>query len=105
MLSLGDVENLSTNATVMLKVSILAAWAELQVASVRHAYLNNVLGPHRWLLGPFWVGSMRDYAQLRMDPEMGVGVAAGLDNNSGLGRDVLLPVSLLSPTAPWLIRT
>jgi hypothetical protein len=91
MLSLGDVEDLSSNAAVMLKVSILAAWAELQVASVRQSYLTDVIRPHRWLLGPFWFGALRDYAQLRTDPEMGA--TAGLDFNSGLGRDVLLPVS------------
>ena len=91
MLSLGDVQDLSSNAAVMLKVSILAAWAELQSASVRQEYLVEVIKPYRWLLGPFWIGAMRDYAQLRTDPEMGVGLAAGLDLAGGLGREVLLP--------------
>ena len=91
MLSLGDAEDLSSNAAVMLKVSILTAWAELQVASVRQVYLTDVIRPYRWLLGSFWVGALRDYAQLRTDPEMGA--TAGLDFNSGTGRDVLLPVS------------
>ncbi len=92
-MSLGDVEDLSANAAVMLKISILTAWAELQLASIRQAYLKVVVSPHRWLLGPSWVGALRDYAQLRTDPEMGATV--GLDFNSGLGRDVLLPVSMV----------
>jgi hypothetical protein len=91
MVALGDVEDLSANAAIMLKVSVLAAWAELQVASIRQAYLVEVIKPYRWLLGPFWIGALRDYAQLRTDPEMGAG--PGLDLNNGAGRDVLLPVS------------
>ncbi|EIW68556.1 hypothetical protein TREMEDRAFT_74089 [Tremella mesenterica DSM 1558] len=88
MTSLGEVHNLSSNAAVMLKVSILAAWAELQVAAVKREYLKDVVRPYRWLLGPFWVGTLRDYAQLRTDPEMGM-IQGGMD--AGVGRDVLLP--------------
>jgi hypothetical protein len=79
----------------MLKISILAAWAELEVAGVRQTYLKNVLDPYRWLLGPHWIGALRDYAGLRADPEMGMGMGGG-DLGQGLGRDVLLPVSLRS---------
>lgn len=89
LLQLGDVQDLSSSASVMLKISILAAWAELQIASTRQSYLVNVLNPYRYLLGPFWVGALRDYAQLRTDPDMGA--AASMDYSSGLGRDVLLP--------------
>lgn len=92
MVSLGDAGDLSPNASVMLKVSILAAWAELQIAAARQAYLNDVLKPYRWLLGPFWVGALRDYAGLRTDPEMGAAVGVGME--TGVARDVLLPVSL-----------
>jgi hypothetical protein len=91
MLSIGGAEDLSSNASVMLRISTLAAWAELQVASVKQAYLVEVINPYRWLLGPFWVGVMRDWAGLRTDPEMGAG-PGGV--GEGLGRDVLLPVSL-----------
>jgi hypothetical protein len=91
MVSLGDVKDLSSSASVMLKISILSAWAELQVAATKQAYLVEVIRPYRWLLGPFWVGALRDYAYLRTDPEMGAGAAAGMDLGSGMGRDVLLP--------------
>jgi len=91
MVTLGDVGDLSPNASVMLKVSILAAWAQLQIAASSQTYLNDVLKPYRWLLGPLWVGALRDYASLRTDPEMGAAVSAGLE--TGVARDVLLPVS------------
>ena len=91
MVTLGDVGDLSPNASVMLKVSILAAWAQLQLAAASQSYLNDVLKPYRWLLGPFWVGALRDYAGLRTDPEMGAAVSVGLE--TGVARDVLLPVS------------
>ncbi|WVQ83814.1 hypothetical protein IAT38_005958 [Cryptococcus sp. DSM 104549] len=90
MTSLGDVEDLSSSAAVMLKISILAAWAQLQISSTAQSYLVDVIKPHRWLLGPFWVGALRDYAQLRTDPEMG-GLSAGMDSGAGMGREVLLP--------------
>lgn len=109
MVSLGEVSDLSPNASVMLKISILAAWAELQISSQRQAYLNEVTKPYRWLLGPFWVGSLRDYAGLRTDPDMGAG-SLGVDN--GVGRDILLPVSpaivlhsLFQPGPPRLTPT
>lgn len=91
MLKLGDVQGLSSSASVMLKISILAAWAELHVASVKQTYLVQVIKPYRWLLGPAWVGALRDYAHLRTDPEMGAGAAASTDVSAGMGRDVLLP--------------
>jgi HEAT repeat protein len=89
LLQLGDVTDLSSSASVMLKISILAAWAELEIASTRQTYLVAVLQPYRYLLDPFWVGALRDFAQLRTDPDMGA--AGGMDYSSGLGRDVLLP--------------
>ncbi|WVQ76597.1 hypothetical protein IAR50_006269 [Cryptococcus sp. DSM 104548] len=90
MFSLGDVDDLSPFAAIMLKISILTAWAELQIASSRQTYLLNVIEPYRWLLAPFWIGALRDYAQLRTDPEMG-GLGGGVDSAAGLGREVLLP--------------
>lgn len=93
-MALGDVGELGANAAIMLKVSVLAAWAELQVASSKRPYLVDVVKPYRWLLGPFWIGALRDYAQLRTDPDMGaVAMTGAMDFNNGLGRDVLLPVS------------
>ncbi|WWD08143.1 hypothetical protein V865_006254 [Kwoniella europaea PYCC6329] len=95
VISLGDVDQLSTNAAIMLKISILTAWAELKISSTKQAYLVDVIKPYRYLLGPFWIGALRDYAQLRTDPEMGggglSGMGAGLDSGNAVGREVLLP--------------
>lgn len=90
-LNIGDVKGLSSSASVMLKISTLAAWAELHVASTKQAYLVEVIKPYRWLLGPAWIGALRDYAHLRTDPEMGASASASTDVSSGMGRDVLLP--------------
>jgi hypothetical protein len=79
----------------MLKISILTAWAELQVRSNSQDYLKAVIQPYRWLLAPFWIGSLRDYAQLRTDPEASMGGSSMDMGESGLGRDVLLPVSVV----------
>jgi hypothetical protein len=78
----------------MLKISILTAWAELQVRSASQEYLVAVIQPYRWLLAPFWIGSLRDFAQLRTDPEASMGSSSLGMGESGLGRDVLLPVSM-----------
>jgi hypothetical protein len=92
MSSLGDVSDLSTNASIMLKISIVSAWAELQSSSVRQTYLKAVLEPHRPKLAPFWVTSLRDLARIRTDPDAGPGSSASGDfMSSGLGREVLLP--------------
>ncbi|WWC58989.1 uncharacterized protein I303_101535 [Kwoniella dejecticola CBS 10117] len=95
VISLGDVDQLSTNAAIMLKISILTAWAELMISSTRQSYLSDVIRPYRYLLGPFWIGALRDYAQLRTDPEMGggglSGMGVGMDGGNAIGREVLLP--------------
>ncbi|WWC67479.1 uncharacterized protein I206_101387 [Kwoniella pini CBS 10737] len=95
VISLGDVDQLSTNAAIMLKISILTAWAELMISSTKQSYLTEVIKPYRYLLGPFWIGALRDYAQLRTDPEMGggglSGMGVGMDSGNAIGREVLLP--------------
>ncbi|KAI0776806.1 ARM repeat-containing protein [Trametes elegans] len=93
MLSLGDAAELSPNASVMLRIATLSAWAELEVASTDQAYLVEVVKPHRATLAPLWVSSLRDYASIRVDAESLDETAAGaLDSSySSLGREVLLP--------------
>ncbi|KDQ17281.1 hypothetical protein BOTBODRAFT_106006 [Botryobasidium botryosum FD-172 SS1] len=92
-LTIGEVGDLSPNASVMLRVSILTAWAELEAASPMHAYLKAVLRPHRPALASLWIATLRDYASIRADSELtqensstSVDVAY-----AGLGREVLLP--------------
>ncbi|KAJ8482572.1 hypothetical protein ONZ51_g5279 [Trametes cubensis] len=93
MLSLGDAAELSPNASVMLRIATLSAWAELEVASAQQVYLVEVVKPYRATLAPLWVSSLRDYASIRVDAESLDETAAGaLDSSySSLGREVLLP--------------
>ncbi|SDA02873.1 BZ3501_MvSof-1269-A2-R1_Chr11g02774 [Microbotryum saponariae] len=96
MSSIGDVQDLSSTAAVMLKTSIFAAWAQFQSASVKQAYLAQVIEPHLPLLCPFWVGSLREYARVRTDPDAtssdsGAGGAAFDSVYSGLSRETALP--------------
>ncbi|GAA6050947.1 hypothetical protein JCM3770_005337 [Rhodotorula araucariae] len=97
MTSLGDVQDLSSTAAVMLKTSIFAAWAQFQSASVRQPYLADVIRPHLPLLCPFWVASLRDYARVRTDPEAVASSDSGASGAvfdsvySGLSRETALP--------------
>lgn len=107
MSSLGDVQDLSSTAAVMLKTSIFAAWAQFQTASVRQPYLEAVIRPHLPLLCPFWVASLREYARVRTDPDAassdsGAGGAAFDSVYSGLSRETALPVRVVASS---LIRT
>ncbi|KAG8939338.1 hypothetical protein FRC00_013981, partial [Tulasnella sp. 408] len=92
-LKIGDVGELSPNASGMLRISTLKAWAQLQVASSHQAYLGAVVEPHRATLATLWISSLRDYASIRGDSEMlQDSASAAMDvSYSGMGREVLLP--------------
>ncbi|KAF8761979.1 Clathrin-coated vesicle protein [Rhizoctonia solani] len=92
LLSIGDVQQLGPNASVMLRVSTLTAWAELEIASAREEYLQAVLKPYRGTLALLWVSALRDYASIRADSEVQQDGVAGMDSAyTGLGRETLLP--------------
>ncbi|CAE6356393.1 unnamed protein product [Rhizoctonia solani] len=92
LLSIGDVQQLGPNASVMLRVSTLTAWAELEIASAREEYLQAVLKPYRGTLALLWVSALRDYASIRADSEVQQDGVAGMDAAyTGLGRETLLP--------------
>ncbi|EJD52751.1 ARM repeat-containing protein [Auricularia subglabra TFB-10046 SS5] len=92
-LSIGDMGQLSPNASVMLRISTLTAWAELQISSPLQSYLHDVLKPHRATLSTLWIASLRDYASIRVDSEVLQDPASAAVDSSyfGLGREVLLP--------------
>ncbi|KAG9014418.1 hypothetical protein FRB90_005311 [Tulasnella sp. 427] len=92
-LKIGDVGELSPNASGMLRISTLKAWAQLQVACSHQAYLSAVVEPHRATLATLWISSLRDYASIRGDSEMlQDSSSAAMDvSYSGMGREVLLP--------------
>ncbi|KAK9360981.1 armadillo-type protein [Lipomyces starkeyi] len=72
-LTLGDLKVISSNAQVMLKLAILSAWAELQVASIEQDYLLDVTMPHIKSLAPLWSSALKEFAQLRFEPDLGPG--------------------------------
>jgi hypothetical protein len=95
MLSLGETGELSPNASAMLRISTLSAWAQLQISSFQQQYLENVVKPYRQTLCSLWIAALRDYACIRIDSEFLHDTSSvALDSSySNLGREVLLPVS------------
>lgn len=93
-LKMGTLGDLSPNASGMLRVSILAAWARLEIASAKQKYLLDVLKPHRGILASQWMGCLRDYATIRADSEFVHDTSLlSLDPSFvNLGKAVLLPV-------------
>lgn len=67
---IGDLKCLSANAQIMVKMAVLSAWAELQVASLEQQYLTTVLHPHIGVLTPLWLSSLREFARLRFEPDI-----------------------------------
>ena len=68
--SLGDLKHIGTNAQSMLKMSILAAWADLVLESREQPYLEPIVKPYLPTLAPLWVQSLQEYAQLRFEPDI-----------------------------------
>ncbi|CAG8467294.1 7812_t:CDS:10 [Ambispora gerdemannii] len=68
--TVAGVKDLSPHASIMVKLSVLNAWAELQVASTKQSYLVQVVEPNLRLLCPLWVGALRDYARVQVEPEI-----------------------------------
>ncbi|KAG8826091.1 hypothetical protein FRC17_008413 [Serendipita sp. 399] len=91
--SIGDVQQISPNAAVMLRISTLTAWAELLIASPDQDYLKAVIEPYRGTLATLWIGALRDYASIRGDSEVlqesSSSTIDGLYMN--LGKEILLP--------------
>jgi len=95
MLSIGDTGELSPNASAMLRISTLSAWAQLQVSTLKQNYLEKVIQPYRPKLSMLWISSLRDYASIKIDSEFLHDLSSvAIDSSySSLGREVLLPVS------------
>lgn len=81
----------------MIKMAVLSAWAELQVASTEQEYLVGVVKPHVANLTPLWLSSLQEFARLRFEPDisssMGVNADDGLDTiYAAMNRQTLLKV-------------
>ncbi|KAF9773920.1 hypothetical protein IL306_008176 [Fusarium sp. DS 682] len=94
--AIGDLKSLSSNAQVMVKISVFSAWAELQVASSEQQYLLDVLRPHIGTLTPLWLESLREFARLRFEPDISMtlgppSLSGSLDTiYAALNRETLL---------------
>lgn len=93
---IGDLKGLSSNAQVMVKLAVFSAWAELQVSSSEQKYLLDVLKPHVGTLTPLWLESLREFAQLRFEPDISMtlgppSMSGSLDTiYAALNRETLL---------------
>ncbi|KAI5860537.1 ARM repeat-containing protein [Durotheca rogersii] len=93
---IGDLKGLSSNAQVMVKMSVFSAWADLQVASSEQKYLLDVLKPHIGTLTPLWLASLREFARLRFEPDISMtlgppSMSGSLDTiYAALNRETLL---------------
>jgi hypothetical protein len=93
---IGELKGLSSNAQVMVKISVFSAWAELQVASTEQKYLTDVLKPHIGTLTPLWLESLREFARLRFEPDISMtlgppSLSGSLDTiYAALNRETLL---------------
>ncbi|KAJ9642042.1 hypothetical protein H2199_005257 [Coniosporium tulheliwenetii] len=94
--AIGDLKGLSSNAQVMVKMSVYSAWAELQIASAEQKYLVDVLKPYITRLTPLWLSSLREYARLRFEPDISMtsgpaSLSGSLDTvYAALNRETLL---------------
>lgn len=100
--AIGDLRGLSPNAQTMVRMAVLSAWAELQVASTEQQYLVKVMKPHVAKLTPLWLSSLQEFARLRFEPDISnsTGPARpdeGLDAlYAAFNRQTLLKVGQLS---------
>ncbi|KAG0234705.1 hypothetical protein BGW41_001025 [Actinomortierella wolfii] len=66
----GDVTDLTPQASQMIKWAVLNAWAELQVASVHQQYLVEVLKPNLEELCKLWANALEEFARSRVEAEV-----------------------------------
>ena len=83
----------------MVRMAVLSAWAELQVASTQQEYLIKVVKPYVAKLTPLWLSSLQEFARLRFEPDISNStgpptLGEGLDIvYAALNRQTLLKVS------------
>ncbi|KAJ5375543.1 Armadillo-like helical [Penicillium concentricum] len=92
---IGDLKGLNSNARVMVKLALFSAWARLQIASIDHEYLTEVVQPYIAKLTPLWLSSLQEYARLRFEPDisgsLGTSSTGDLDEvYAALNRETLL---------------
>ncbi|RUP46507.1 armadillo-type protein [Jimgerdemannia flammicorona] len=119
--AVGEVRDLSPHASVMVKLSVLNAWAELQVASTKQDYLTNVVEPyplvitlacsrkknHQRLYINCCIGALKDYARVRLESDI-VALASspeGFQAKSGGGFDSMYSAATKDVILPFYRRS
>ncbi|CAM0141375.1 hypothetical protein VKS41_003918 [Umbelopsis sp. WA50703] len=99
----GEIKDISPHASIMVKLSVLNAWAELQVATVHQDYLRQVVQPNLPILSPLWLSSLKDYARIRLESDV-LALAAGsegLKATSSGGIDSMYSAATKEITLPF----
>ncbi len=98
--AVGDLRGLSSNAQTMVRMAVLSAWAELQVASREQIYLVKVMEPYIAKLTPLWLASLQEFARLRFEPDISNHAGPARSDESldtiyaALNRQTLLKVTI-----------
>ncbi|CAO3627524.1 unnamed protein product [Cunninghamella blakesleeana] len=103
----GEVKDLSPHASVMVKLSVLNAWAELQVASQKQEYIRQILQPNLNILSPLWLRSLQDYARIRLESDI-VALSSskeGLHASSSGGIDSMYSAATKEVVLPYYRRS
>lgn len=103
----GEIKDISPHASIMVKLSVLNAWAELQVATVQQDYLRQVVQPNLPILSPLWLSSLKDYARIRLESDV-LALAAGsegLKATSSGGIDSMYSAATKEITLPFYRRS
>lgn len=93
--SLGDLKVPSANASLMLRLAILSAWAEIQIQSTHQDYLVDIVEPHINTLVPLWLATLTSYAKLNFEPE---------DNDGLITENILVESEYLYASKEFLIQ-
>jgi hypothetical protein len=82
----------------MVRLSVLSAWAELQIQSTHQEYLLDIVIPHVGTLIPMWLEALSAYAKLQFEPDAGDGAIVEdlLADYSFASKEFLLQVTTLS---------
>ncbi|KAJ1967635.1 hypothetical protein IWQ62_001729 [Dispira parvispora] len=60
-------DTLNPHAVVVLRLTLLRAWADIYVASRTHAFLNQLLTPHLPTLCHLWLDALKDSVLIQLD--------------------------------------
>ncbi|KAI9012871.1 armadillo-type protein [Gaertneriomyces semiglobifer] len=86
----------SQHADVLLKLSVLTAWARLQITSAKYSYLREITQPVLPSLMQLWIAAVTEYAKMKVEPELlsggqGANARFNLDTYGEAIRNVVLP--------------